>query len=96
MTPLHIRIAIHYLCHPYPYAENEPEHRFSPATRAYTQDLVNAGLLVPREPDADPKGNTAEYEGTVGLRVYVDALEAVPLPKLREAWIHPMLEPRAA
>ena len=52
MTPLHILIGIHYLCRPCPYAEHEPEHANSPAVRDYTQDLVRAGLLVPREPDA--------------------------------------------
>jgi hypothetical protein len=94
MTPLHIRIAIHYLCHPYPYAENEPEHRYSIATREYTRQLVRAGMLVPREVVEDDK-NTAEYEPTTGLRMYIDALCSVPLPIPARAWIHPMLPPRA-
>jgi len=90
MTPLHIRIAIHYLCHPYPYAENEPAHRFSIATKSYTNDLVRAGLLVPREVgDGDP--NTAEYEATAGCRMYVDALKSVPLPERCTAWAHPLV-----
>lgn len=99
MTPLHILIGIHYASRPAPYAESEPEHRYSKAVRAYTEDLVRAGLLTPREPDTDdvPEHvrNTAAYAATDGLRMWVDALTDVPLPKLREAWTHPALPPRA-
>lgn len=101
MTPLHIRLAVHYRCHPYPYSQYEtPAHANSPAVRRYTADLVRAGLIVPRVPDGpevpEHSRNTSDYEPTEGLRMYLDALEAVPLPKLREAWIHPMLKPRTA
>jgi hypothetical protein len=91
MTPLHIRIMIHYLCHPYPYAENEPAHRFSRATTQYTQQLVRKGMLVPRTPD---KEDTSEYHATEGCRMYVDALCAVPLPRRDMMWTHPMLDAR--
>ena len=98
MTPLHILIGIHYAARPAPYGESEPEHRYSRAVRAYTADLVRAGLLTPREPDGDgvPEHirNTAEYAATDGLRMWVDALMDVPLPKLRAAWTHPALSPR--
>lgn len=99
MTPLHILIGIHYHSRPVPYAWDRPEERFSKAVRAYTEDLVRAGLLTPREPDGDdvPEHirNTAAYAATDGLRMWVDALTDVPLPKLREAWTHPALAPRA-
>ena len=100
MTPLHILIAIHYHCHPYPYAEDEPEHRYSEMTRRYTEQLVAAGLLVPREPDGEDvpedRRNTAEYEPTQGCHMYVDALCTIPLPKRGAAWMHPMVDTRAA
>jgi hypothetical protein len=100
MAPLHILIGIHYASRLCPYAEDEPEHRYSKAVRAYTEDLVCAGMLTPREPDGDdvPEHirNTAAYTATDGLRMWVDALTDVPLPKLRTAWIHPALSPRAA
>lgn len=99
MTPLHILIGIHYASRVCPYGESEPEHRYSKAVRAYTEDLVRAGLLTPREPDGDdvPEHvrNTAAYAATDGLRMWVDALTDVPLPKLRTAWTHPALAPRA-
>jgi hypothetical protein len=99
MTPLHILIGIHYASRPCPYSESEPEHRYSQAVRSYTEELVRAGLLTKREPDGDDvpehARNTAEFAATDGLRMWVDALTDVPLPKLREAWVHPTLSPRA-
>jgi hypothetical protein len=99
MTPLHILIGIHYATRLEPYGEREPEHRYSKAVRAYTEDLVRAGLLIPREPDTDDVSehirNTSAYAPTEGLRMWVDALTDVPPPKLRTAWIHPALSPRA-
>ena len=99
MTPLHILIGIHYYSRPIPYAWDRPEERYSKAVRAYTEDLVRAGLLTRREPDGDDVSehirNTAEYAATEGLRMWVDALTDVPLPKLRTAWVHPTLSPRA-
>ena len=98
MTPLHIQIAIHYHCRPCPYAENEPEHRYSRAVRMYTQDFVDAGLLIPRTPDDDDvpehQRNTAEFASTEGLRMFIDALCEISLPKKREAWVHPSMPPR--
>jgi hypothetical protein len=98
MTPLHILIGIHYAARVCPYGESEPEHRYSQAVRAYTEDLVRAGLLTPRAPDGpnipEHIRNTAAYAPTEGLRMWVDALTDMPIPKLREAWIHPALASR--
>ena len=99
MTPLHILIGIHYGTRVCPYSESEPEHRYSKAVRDYTADLVRAGMLIEREPDTDavPEHvrNTATYAPTDGLRMWVDALTDISLPKRREAWTHPALSPRA-
>ena len=99
MTPLHILIGIHYATRLCPYGESEPEHRYSKAVRRYTEDLVRAGMLTPREPDTGDMlecvRNTASYAPTDGLRMWVDALTDVPVPKLREAWTHPALASRA-
>lgn len=98
MTPLHIQIALHYASFLCPYAENDLPHRYSVAVRTYTDQLVRAGMLTLREPDLsgtpDPIKNTASYAPTAGLRMYVDALCSVPLPKLKAAWVHPMLDPQ--
>jgi hypothetical protein len=100
MTPLHILIGIHYATRLCPYGESEPEHRYSNAVRAYTEGLVKADMLTPREPDGpnipEHIRNTAAYAPTDGLRMWVEALTDVSLPKLREAWTHPTLAPRAA
>lgn len=99
MTPLHILIGIHYATRLCPYAENDPEHRYSRAVRDYTAALVRAGMLIPRTPDgpevSEHVRNTAEYAPSDGLRMWVDVLADVPFPKLRTAWTHPALPPRA-
>ena len=95
ITPLHILIAIHYVTRPCPYAEDKPNERYSVATVTYTNDLVRAGLLTLREPGYTDV-NTAEYAPTTGCRMFVDALCSVEYPKMREAWVHPMLDPLIA
>ena len=84
MTPLHIRIALHYyiLSTTIPYAENESAHRYSSATREYTQHLVAAMASWSAWDDY------AEYTGHLkALGVYVEALCSVPWPVLR--WVIP-------
>ena len=74
MTPLHIQIALHYFTRNEPYAMREPAHANSDATRRYTKELVDAGLLVPDTNEA------SGYQRSGKLRQYVEDLLAVQLP----------------
>jgi hypothetical protein len=83
MTPLHITLALHYHAVDEPYSPHDREHANSKAVVRYTQDLVDAGMIVP---DA---GCASGYRGTDGLRAYVERLTKVPLPEAVTAWEFP-------
>lgn len=77
MTPLHIQIMLWYYARPTPYAEHEPEHANSEATKEYTEDLINWGMLETLSlqsgvPQSTSKGDT-----------YVEYLCRVPVPTLK-------------
>jgi hypothetical protein len=69
ITPLHIEIAVHYMCTAAPFP------RPSQAVTDFTNDLVNRGLLIP---DAACENG---YRTTEGLHAYVEALRSIPFPK---------------
>lgn len=82
MTPLHIQIMLHYYCTVTPYAENDTQHRYSAATIAYTQQLVNADMLT---------SSTCKdvYVVTEKGRAYIEALKAVQMPVEKTIWVQP-------
>ncbi len=89
-TPLEILMAIHYLTRPTPYAEYEPEHRNSRMVAKITASFLARGYIRPvsGELAASGPGNKfgQEFEPTGALRVWVDALCAVPKPRRVERW----------
>lgn len=80
MTPLHIKIALHYHASPdqHPMLHNEKH-------REYAEDLVRAGLLR-HECDRTTWPNLG-YVATDGLAVWVEALCSTPFPVQR--WVVP-------
>lgn len=78
MTPLQIEIMLHYHCCASDYRDGD----FSaPAVRDAIDDFRARGLLK-------ESGNKRVYEPTEGVRLYVDALCAVPAPVQR--WVIPL------
>lgn len=88
-TPLHLNIALHYHACISRYAEHDPPHANSIATRKYKQDLIDAGLLKDRT-DPEPDRYTRDLLPTDALEIYVRALCAVPFPVQR--WVIPSIE----
>jgi len=82
MTPLHIQIMLHYYARVTPYAEHEPEHRYSPAVKEYTQQLIVANMLTSSQ-------SSGVYVVTEKGRAYVEALKAVKEPVSKEIWVQP-------
>ena len=78
MTPLQIRMAVHYWSSTAPYAEHDPDHAGSLAVRNQREGLVEAGLL---------KHEGSGFRPTEALPVYIEALCRTPLPVLR--WVIP-------
>lgn len=85
MTPLHLKIGLHYHVSPEPWP-----HLDVPLHRDYARHLVNAGLLteLPYRKPEQP-----EFTKTDGLAVWVGALCETPLPELR--WVMPSPATRA-
>lgn len=77
MTPLQIEILLHYHCCPGDYRDGDFA---APAVREAIDGFRDAGLLK-------DSGQGRIYEPTDGVRAYVDALCAVPLPVLQ--WVVP-------
>jgi hypothetical protein len=77
-SPLAIAIGLHYWTTPTEYAADDENHRESPAVKEIIAEYVAAGLLVKRK---TPSSYGATYEGTEGLRVYVEALCAIWWPQ---------------
>ncbi len=78
MTPLEIGILIHYYTNSGDYHDGDFH---APAVRDAIDRFYKCGLLKRRDAMVD------SYEGTKGLKMYVEALEAVPLPEL--LWVMP-------
>lgn len=84
-TPLEISIALWYYCRVGDYGDGSGDNNHTaPAVQTTFQQFVDAGLLKRHEPNADlPQ----RYYATDGMRVYVEALCAVPWPE--QKWIIP-------
>lgn len=80
-SPLAIAIGIHYWTTPTEYAADDVQHQESQAVQSILREYVDAGLLVKRKVPSE-YGST--YEGTDGLRVYIEALCAIWWP--RRVW----------
>ena len=81
MTPLQIKMMLHYYACTNPYAEHEPFHAKAPAVVEQREWLVADGLLKV-EPSID-----ATFVITERGRAYVDFLCGMPLPISK--WIMP-------
>lgn len=77
MSPLGIEIGLHYHC----IAVGDFPRLDAPACQEMVAWMVEAGLL-------NPVNGDRRYEPTDGLRVWVEALCAVPFPVRR--WILPV------
>lgn len=82
MTPLHIQIMLHYYCQVKPYAEKEPEHRYSEATQNYTQQLIHYGMLTYSQ-------CKDVFVVTEKGKAYVDALKAIKVPVEKIIYVQP-------
>lgn len=83
-SPLEISIALHYWTTPGDYSAEDPDHRLSPAVQSALHGFVEAGLLERR---TEPTDRGSRFKATDGLRVWIEALCAVPLPV--RIWIVP-------
>lgn len=87
-SPLEIKIALHYYCHPGDYDGGEGPHFESSAVRRMHIEFVERGLL--RRVDGEPAEGEAHWTAAPALEVYVDALCAVPWPV--QEWVIPKVE----
>lgn len=88
MTPLHLRIALHYFHYfvspTVSYGAGDSDaHAISPAVRNYKKELVDAGLL-------EFCDDGIRVKTTEALSVYIEALCSVPLPV--QKWVIPESE----
>lgn len=84
-SPLEISIALWYFTRPGDYGHGTGDRNFNaPAVQETFARFVGAGLLKRHEPSTDLPQH---YIGTEGLRVYVEALCALPWPEQR--WVMP-------
>lgn len=77
MTPLQIRMLLHYYAIAEPYAIHEVDHANSPAVREQLQHLINWGFLTTDL--SNPSGYTVTDKGLV----YVEAICNIPLPVMK-------------
>ncbi len=85
MTPLHIRMLLHYHSIGEPYAKHDPNHADSPAVWEYRGDLLRDGLIEANACSGSGWGATPKG------RAHVEALCSLPLPECR--WVTPTREP---
>lgn len=85
-SPLEIQMALHFVTRPTPYAEHEPEHRHSAAVRRVLENFLARGFIERANPMEQSSVYRTEYVATEGLRVWTEALCAVPKPKRVERW----------
>lgn len=74
MTPLHLKLLLHYYSIAEPYSMRDHAHAIAPATLEYTADLVSHGLIEVNDSAA------SGYQCTDRGKVFIDALLATPLP----------------
>jgi len=85
MSPLKIKIALHYFWSPRDYPDQTSQADIE--ALAY---FVNDGLLTTNNLDMDNGESSVEYEATTKLKAYVEALMKVPLPV--EKWVIPAFD----
>jgi hypothetical protein len=83
-SPLEIKIALHYCCHPDDYDGGRGEHWGSAPVQAIMKDFLAAGLLKNSDDDG------VMYTRTDALGVWVDAICSVPRPV--QKWVIPSSE----
>lgn len=83
MTPLQIKMLLHYYSIAEPYAVNDPAHACSPAVSEQRSLLVRDGLIE-YTAGAYPPGC---YKATPRGEAYIKALCAMPLPVCK--WVQP-------
>lgn len=83
MTPCQLEVLLHH------YYSPEPLLRDSRAYLEAQSMLVGQGLI-------EPSGEPGCYQATPRGRVYVEALQAVPLPKMASYWEVECLNVRGA
>lgn len=81
MTPLQIRMMLHYYAIAEPYAADDPRHGHSAAVFEQRQSLVDASLI-----ETDEHSGSG-YKATDRGVAYVEALCALPLPIKK--WVMP-------
>jgi hypothetical protein len=81
MTPLQIRMMLHYYAISAPYAVDNPQHADSLAVREQRQRLINDELIEPDETSG------SGFRATDRGDAYVEALCAMPLPIKK--WVMP-------
>lgn len=85
MTPLEIRIALHYHYSPEEWSD---VYGSGDLADSIVAKLVEAGLLDRQKlVTAYPEREKYRHVATDGLRVYVEALQALPLPT--KQWVMP-------
>ena len=85
MSPLKIKIALHYFWSPQDYPD-----RTSQADIDAFADFMNEGLLTKRCESQVMQAGTSEYQATEKLKAYCNALTRVPLPV--EKWVIPAFD----
>lgn len=80
MTPLQIKMMLHYHHIAEPYALHEPEHANSSAVRTQRNELCSEGLLQKVDTEIG-------WKTTIRGNAYVDFLCAMPLPVCK--WMLP-------
>ena len=95
MSPMQIKVALHYYCHPFDYCHDkdgnclQPEVWGSVAMAETVRVFLYAALLRPN-PRVPPAGKVAPvYIAGPALETYVRALEAVPFPVPVQQWVIP-------
>ena len=87
-SPLEIMIAIHYHVYPGTYSKDDLNHARSSAVKEIKERFLKLGLLKEARKEFKEKYG-ADYEGTEGLKVWVNALCNIPKPIMLMTWIIP-------
>lgn len=85
MTPLQIKMMLHYYAIAAPYSKEDEDHANSPAVTEQREWLLNADML--RYSSKSSSESSSGYEVTERGEAFVDALCSLPLPVSK--WVIP-------